>query len=87
MKTFDKALQEGFTHIPDLPEGQYFPFISESTADGYWSFKFGDNDEYELCFESLLFDNQYYVALYKNKSLLTEKVVIKPGYIKGGDIE
>lgn len=46
-------------------------------SDGYYSFKFGDG--YELNFEPLLFDNQYYVALYKNKELLTEKVVVKLG--------
>lgn len=44
---------------------------------GYYSFKFGEG--YELCFESLLFDKQYYVALYQNQVLLTDKVVVKPG--------
>lgn len=44
--------------------------------DGNWSFKSG---EYELCFERLLFNDQFYVALYKNHELLTNKVVIKPG--------
>lgn len=40
-----------------------------------WVYRFGDG--YELCFEHLLFDNQMYVALYKNKELLTNKVLVK----------
>lgn len=51
-----------------------------------YSFQFGDNDEYELTFEQLLFDGQMYVAVYKNGSLLTNKVVVKPGYVKQEDI-
>ncbi len=47
-----------------------------------WEFKFGDNEEYELMFEPLIWDEQMYVALYKNQELLTDKVVAKPGYIK-----
>lgn len=43
-------------------------------------FDFGDG--YKLRFEQLLFDKQMYVALYKDQSLLTEKVVVKPGFIK-----
>lgn len=45
--------------------------------DGYFSYEFGDG--YELTFEPLLFDNQYHVALYHDKELLIEKVVVKPG--------
>ena len=48
--------------------------------DGLFTYSFGDG--YELCFETLLFDEQMYVALYKNGELLTRKVVVKPG--KGG---
>lgn len=43
----------------------------------YWVYRFGDG--YELCFESLLYDEQMYVALYKNKVLLVNKVAVKPG--------
>jgi hypothetical protein len=50
------------------------------TPEGSFSFKFGDNNEYELCFEPLLLDGQVYVALYKDQSLLTDKVVLKIGY-------
>lgn len=49
--------------------------------EGYASFKFGNNQEYELCFEFLIFENQMYVALYKNGELLTNKIVVKPGYL------
>lgn len=42
-------------------------------------YRFGENNEYELWFEKLLFNNQYYVALYKDKELQIDKVVIKPG--------
>jgi len=47
---------------------------------GRWSFTFGDDNEYELCFEPLIWEGQHYVALYKNHELLTEKVVVKPGH-------
>lgn len=49
---------------------------------GAFRFKFGE--DYELWFEPLLFDQQHYVALYKNKELLTDKVVIKPGRLPEG---
>lgn len=64
MQTTYDALVEGFhTDIDNMS----------------FSFRFGDNREYELCFEPLLFDKQMYVALYKNRELLTNKVVVKPG--------
>lgn len=53
-----------------------FDFDIDTTT---FSFKFGDNKEYELCFEPLIFEGQMYVALYKDQSLLTNKVVVKPG--------
>lgn len=63
MQSTREALLEGF----------------EVNRFGNFTFTFGDNDEYELCFESLLWDGQMYVALYKNKELLTNKVVVKKG--------
>lgn len=45
--------------------------------DGYYSYKFGDG--YELCLEQLIFDQQWYLALYQNQELLIPKVVIKLG--------
>lgn len=65
MITFNEALSHGFT--PD----EY----------GNWSYKAIDDhgNTYELCFERLLSDGQYYVGFYKNQNLLTDKVVIKAG--------
>lgn len=64
MQNFLDALIEGF---------------KEQFVAGSYVFYFGENMEYELCFERLIFDNQYYVALYKDGALLTNKVVVKPG--------
>lgn len=83
MKTFEEALKAGFKRTDNRTgfivskDG-----IEAEFNEGYWTFTFGNNNEYELCFEPLIFDQQYYVAVYKNKELLTEKVVIKPGYTK-----
>lgn len=43
---------------------------------GYWSLRDG---EYELCVEPLLFDGQWYVALYRNGGLVGEKLPVKAG--------
>lgn len=66
MYTTQQALNDGFTQ----------------DSYGNYSYKFTDagGNEIELSFEPLLFDNQMYVALYRNRSLLTNKVVVKPGY-------
>ena len=68
MQTTLDALMEGFELNAD-PDSHGFTYT------------FGDNKEYELCFEPLLFDNQMYVALYKDQNLLTNKVVVKPGKV------
>lgn len=34
---------------------------------------------YEVWLEKLIFDDQYYLAIYKDKELVTDKIVIKPG--------
>lgn len=47
-------------------------------TDYGWVYKFGDG--YTLEFERLIWDNQMYVGLYKDQSLLTSKVVVTPGY-------
>ena len=88
MKTFKQALLDGFDFVimkresgVVIPKGTipYEKYIKSAINPSYFCFKFGDKKEYELCFEKLLFDNQWYVALYKNQNLLTEKVVVKPG--------
>jgi hypothetical protein len=78
MRTFKESLEAGFKkeYAGKHPKLK----LQEWPCAFYWSFKFGDKLEYELCFEPLLFENQHYVAVYKNGELLTEKVVIKPGY-------
>ena len=48
--------------------------------EGYYSFKFGDG--FELALEPLLFDGQFYLALYQNQQPLIEKVVVKAGFTK-----
>jgi len=49
----------------------------QQIEDGSYKIEFGDG--YELWFEKLIFDEQYYIALYKNQELITDKIVIKPG--------
>jgi hypothetical protein len=84
MLTTEEALEKGFAFIQDEDASPHtedlMRKIGSTAQQGYWSFKFGDG--YELCFEPLLFNNQLYVALYKDQECLTEKVVVKPGYIK-----
>lgn len=45
--------------------------------EGGFVHKFGDG--YELWLEKLLFDGQWYIALYKDQELLIPKVVVKIG--------
>lgn len=47
---------------------------------GYFAFRFGDNKEYELTVEPLLFEDQMAIGLYKNQELLLQdKLIVKPG--------
>lgn len=53
--------------------------------DGYESFRFGDDDEYELALEPLLF-GQVAVALYhRGELILEDKVPVRPAYRTQGD--
>lgn len=67
MQTYNEALAEGY----------------QLDEFGCHVFKFTDSDgnQYELWFEKLIFEDQHYVALYKNQELMTTKVPIKPGKI------
>lgn len=65
MKSFEEALTDG-------------NFIQDEQGSYIHAWKDGD-DTYEFWFEKLLWDNQYYVAIYKNGDLVTEKIVVKPG--------
>lgn len=76
MKTFLSAIRENIYNVVGF----------EVSGEGSIRFTFGENDEYELWLERLIFDDQYYLALYKNKEPMMEKIVIKPGY-QGEDTE
>jgi len=62
----------------------------QALKEGAWSkdeyggltLKLGDG--YEVVLEPLIFDKQWYLAIYKDQSLVAPKIVIKPGYIKKG---
>lgn len=89
MQSFYEALEQGF--VEDKPDesitnmveaagwtgvGDHSPNLTKSG----WVFNFGaGGSAFELRFEPLLYDQQYYVALYRDGELLTNKVVIKPG--------
>lgn len=63
MQTFDDAVS-GFNKDPD---------------NGTLRFLFGEKQEYELSLEPLLYENQFYVALYKDGELIIPKIPCKPG--------
>ena len=44
--------------------------------EGYYSLKLG---EYEINLEPLIFDEQWYLAIYRDQSLVTPKIVVKIG--------
>lgn len=44
---------------------------------GVWMYNFGDG--YQLCLEPLMWDGQFYMALYKDEGLLIPKVCMKLG--------
>lgn len=89
MITFKEALKQGFRVADEVETkiiGEYVANarLEEQTGmqlnNSSYKFEWKDGDnEYELWFEKLLYDDQYYVALYKNMELMTEKVVVKPG--------
>lgn len=80
-KAFDKALRDGFQHITDISDPEQLGKLRREgiqvDQEGYWSFTFGERGEFELCLEPILDEGMYYVALYKNRVLLTEKLPIK----------
>lgn len=65
MLTTKQALEQGYEFVP-------------TQVGGYWRHKWQvGNDLYELIFEPLMW-GQYYVAMYKNQDLMTEKVPVRP---------
>lgn len=47
--------------------------------NGFYSLKLDHG--YEICLEPLLFDGQWYLAIYKDQNLVTDKICIKSGYV------
>lgn len=82
MLSFTQSLLKGFKYVPTEKERSFLFLDSDGMRiipEGYFSFKFGESKEFEIAFEPLIEENQWYVALYKDGELMTEKVVIKPG--------
>ena len=80
-KGFEEALKDGFLHITDITDpNQLAQLRSEGIqidAEGYHTFIFGPANEYELRFEPFFEDGFFYVALYHQNTLITEKIPIK----------
>lgn len=80
-KGFIEALKDGFQHITDITDPEQLKTLRadgiQVDAEGYWTYLFGDNKEFELRFEPILGEGMYYVSLYKNRVLLTEKIAVK----------
>lgn len=81
-KDFYEALSDGFSHITSITDKQTLDTLrSEGIRiddEGYYSYGFGQNNsEYELCIEPIHEEGVYLVALYKNRVLLTEKLLIR----------
>lgn len=81
MKSFAEALKDGFAHIKHITD----PILSKSLHEegilgdeGYYTFSFGEHKEYELAVEPAGREDEdiFYIALYKNRILLTEKLQI-----------
>jgi len=81
VKTFTEALQDGFQHITSITDKPTLDTLrSEGIRiddEGYYSFGFGHNNEYELCIEPIGEEKTYRVVLYKNRVLLTEPLLMK----------
>ena len=79
MKSFIEALNDGFVHITELTDSKHIEQLRSDgvlvDTDGYWVFSFGEHKEFELCIEPLA-ENRYYVSLYKNRVLITEKLPV-----------
>lgn len=81
MKSFKEALIDGFRHIKSITDREELAHMRSEgiqvDQEGYYSFIFGDNKEYELRIEPILDENQYCVSLYKRGILLTQKLPVK----------
>lgn len=81
MKGFDEALKDGFTHIEEVTDPEELKKLRDEgvliDSEGYWSFLFGPNQEFELRLEPILEEDVFYIALYENNHLKTEKLPVK----------
>lgn len=81
MKSFEEALKDGFTRVTEVTDKETLTKLRQDGVDvdgeGYYSFLFGDNKEYELRIEPILREGCYAVALYKSSVLITERVPVK----------
>lgn len=81
MKSFEEAIKDGFTHVTDITDPEQLAKLRKDAvqidSEGYRSFLFGPNKEFELRFEPILAEGCYQVCLYSNDVLLTEKVPMK----------
>lgn len=79
-KDFLESLRDGFNHITNISDPELVKTLREEgisiDSEGYYSFLFGEHKEYELAVEPLNTEGQYYIALYKNRVLLTVKLPV-----------
>ncbi len=75
-----EALTDGFQHIIDITDPETVRWYRDLGVriddEGYYSFSFGEHKEYEMRIEPLGTEDQYYVSLYKNGVLLTERLPV-----------
>ncbi len=79
-KSFQEALIDGFEHVTHVNDLESLKDLREEGVrvddEGYYSFSFGEHKEYELCIEPLSEDNQFQIAIYKNRIPLNVKLPI-----------
>lgn len=80
MKPFTEALADGFIHITEITDKDTLKQLRDEgiliDTEGYYVYSFGPEKEYELCIEPTQDEGTYFIALYKNRVLLTEKLLL-----------
>lgn len=80
MKPFIEALHDGFALVKEISDPATLKELRAQgiliDTEGYHTYSFGDRKEYELCVEPVGEEGTYYIALYKNRVLLTEKLLV-----------
>ncbi len=80
MKPFEEALRDGFQHILEITDPETLKKLRDDgirvDEEGYYSFSFGEKKEFELCIEAVGDEGNYYISLYKNRVLLTQRLPI-----------